>query len=228
MFLKLLAFIYLAAFLSLAVQSTGLVGPNGILPFQDYLKAANNNLGWRARWYFPALFWISASDAALLSSTIAGCILSVLLFFGLWKKATLILLFVLYLSLYHAGQIFLGFQWDILLLETGFLAIFLVDGPTGLVVFLFHWLLFRLRFMSGASKLASGDPSWLGFRALDYYFETQPLPHVGAWFAHHLPEWLLKTGVAFTFFAELIVPFLFSCRGLSACLQQLSLSSYSC
>jgi hypothetical protein len=119
----------------------------------------------------------------------------------------LIGLFVLYLSLYHAGQFFTNFQWDTLLLETGFLAIFLVGGPTLLVIFLFEWLLFRLRFMSGFFKLVSGDPSWSGFTALNHYFETQPLPHIGAWFAHQLPEWMLQTGVGLTFFSELIVPF---------------------
>jgi hypothetical protein len=99
------------------------------------------------------------------------------------------------------------FQWDTLLLECGFLAIFLADAPTRLIVMLFEWLLFRLRFLSGYFKLASGDPSWRDLTALDYYFETQPLPHIGSWYAHQLPQWLLKTGVAFTLFAELVVPF---------------------
>jgi hypothetical protein len=115
--------------------------------------------------------------------------------------------FVLYLSLYHAGQYFTNFQWDTLLLESGFLAIFLVGGPSLLLVFLFEWLLFRLRFMSGYFKLASGDPSWSGLTALNHYFETQPLPHLGSWYVQHLPEWVLKSGVGLTLCSELIVPF---------------------
>lgn len=74
---------------------------------------------------------------------------------------------------------------------------------------MFHWLLFRLRFMSGIGKLASGDPTWSNLTALNYYFETQPLPHVGSWYAHQLPGWLLQTGTALTLFSELIVPFLY-------------------
>jgi len=76
------------------------------------------------------------------------------------------------------------------------------------VVWLFRWLLFRLRFLSGISKLLSGDPTWSGLTALNYYFETQPLPHVGAWYAHQLPEWLLRVGTGATLVVEILVPFL--------------------
>jgi len=103
--------------------------------------------------------------------------------------------------------VFFNFQWDFLLLEAGFLAIFLPYGSP-FILFLLHWVLFRLRFLSGLSKLLSGDESWANFTALKYYFETQPLPHIGAWYAHQLPEWLLRAGVGWTFFVELLVPFL--------------------
>jgi len=207
LFLKLLALIYFAAFMSLAVQIIGLVGPDGILPYQEMLDSQFREEGRNAWWRVPTLFWFSASNRALELVAWAGCALSILLFLGLQRKLVLTLLFVFYLSLFHAGQTFLTFQWDTLLLETGFLAIFLVNGPTRLLIFLYHWLLFRFRFMSGVAKLASGDPAWSSLDALKYYFETQPLPHVISWYAHQLPEWLLKGGVAFTFFSELIVPF---------------------
>jgi len=116
-------------------------------------------------------------------------------------------LFVLYLSLFRVGQIFYNFQWDYLLLEAGFLSIFLTGGPNRLLVFLFHWLLFRLRFLSGLSKILNGDPAWQDLTALRYYFETQPLPHMGSWYAHQLPDGLLRAGTGFTLFVELIVPF---------------------
>ncbi|MBT8440628.1 MAG: lipase maturation factor family protein, partial [Gammaproteobacteria bacterium] len=98
-------------------------------------------------------------------------------------------------------------QWDTLLLEAGFLAMFLTGRPAYLVIFLFHWLLFRLRFMSGLSKLFSDDPSWANLTTLNYYFETQPLAHAGAWYFYQLPEWILQLGVILVFFSELIVPF---------------------
>jgi hypothetical protein len=207
LFLKLLALIYFAAFVSLAVQITGLAGPDGILPFQDLLDRAREVYGQAAWLRLPTLFWFDTSDLALQGVAWLGCVAAVLLLFGVWQRWLLIVLFVLYLSLYHAGQTFLTFQWDTLLLETGFLAIFLSNGPTRLLILLFHWLLFRFRFMSGITKLVSGDPSWSGLTTLNYYFETQPLPHVLAWYAHQLPEWLLKGGVLLTFFSELVVPF---------------------
>ena len=207
LFLRLLAIVYFAAFLSLAGQISGLAGPAGILPFGQFLDHAWQRLGISAWFYFPTVFWLNSSDLALLAGVVLGCGFSLTLFLDLWPRLSLVLLFLLYLSLSKAGQIFLNFQWDYLLLESGFLAIFLVGGPTRLIIFMFHWLLFRLRFMSGFAKLASGDPSWSGFTALNSYFETQPLPHVGAWYAHQLPETLLQAGVALTLFAELVVPF---------------------
>ena len=206
LFLKLLALVYFAAFSSISVQITGLVGSNGILPFENLLDHIFQLHGKAAWLLLPNLFWINSSDFALRLVASLGCFFSLLLFFGVFKKWSLILLFVLYLSIFHAGQTFLTFQWDSLLLEAGFLAIFLVAGPTPFLIFLFHWLLFRLRFMSGISKLASGDPAWSGLTTLETYFETQPLPHVGAWYFHQLPDSLLKAGTVFVFFTELIVP----------------------
>ena len=208
LFIKLLALIYLAAFASLAVQIAGLSGPQGIMPLSQQFDESMQEIGHWAWLWFPTIFWvIEPSDLALQASAWLGVLLSIILLIGIWQRAMLIGTFVLYLSLYHAGQFFTNFQWDTLLLESGFLAIFLVGGPSLLLIFLFEWLLFRLRFMSGYFKLASGDPSWSGFTTLDYYFETQALPHVGAWYFQQLPEWVLQSGVGLTLFSELIVPF---------------------
>ena len=224
LFVKLLALIYFAAFLSLGVQITGLVGANGILPFADLLDYLYKEHGLMAWLYKPTLFWLDSSDFSLKSAAYLGCAVSLLLFAGVKQTWSLIVLFVLYLSLFHAGQIFLTFQWDTLLLEAGFLAIFLSGGPSHLLLFLFHWLLFRLRFMSGISKLVSGDSSWSNLTTLNYYFETQPLPHVGAWYFHQLPEWMLQGGVLLVFFTELIVLSLCFCRVNSVYLQLPQLS----
>jgi len=207
LFIKLLAIIYFAAFLSLGVQITGLVGANGILPFTELLEYLYQNNGVTAWLYKPTLFWFDSSDFSLQAACGLGCVVSLLLLIGIRPAWSLSVLFVLYLSLLHAGEIFLMFQWDTLLLEAGFLAIFLTGRPSHLLLFLFHWLLFRLRFMSGVSKIASGDPSWSNLTTLNYYFETQPLPHAGSWYFHQLPEWLLQSGVVLVLFTELIVPF---------------------
>ncbi len=209
LFLRLLALIYFVAFASLAVQIAGLAGPEGILPLEAYLSDVAADLEPPARWFWlPSLFWLTgASDQMLQGSAYLGALLSLLLLLGRWERPLLILLFLLYLSLYHAGQVFTNFQWDTLLLEAGFLAIFLVGGANRLLILLFEWLLFRLRFMSGFFKLFSGDPSWSGLTTLNDYFETQPLPHTGSWYAQQLPDWLLRSGTGFTLFSELIVPF---------------------
>ena len=207
LFLRLLALIYLAAFVSAALDITGLVGSQGILPAGAYLEQAERRIGEFAWLRLPTLFWLDHSDTSLLLASYAGCLFAVLLLLGWRPLLSTIALFVLYLSLFRVGQMFYNFQWDYLLLEAGFLAIFLTAGPNRLLVFLFHWLLFRLRFLSGLSKLLSDDPTWSSLTTLKYYFETQPLPHIGAWYAHQLPEWLLKTGTAFTLFVELLVPF---------------------
>ena len=207
LFLKLLALVYFAAFFSLGGQITGLVGDNGILPLTALLDYSYQNNGILAWLYQPNIFWFDSSNLSLQLACWSGCVVAVLLFVGIKPVWSLIALFVLYLSLYHAGQTFLTFQWDTLLLESGFLAIFVTRGPSQLLLFMFHWLLFRLRFMSGISKLASDDPSWWNLTTLNYYFETQPLPHFGAWYFHQLPEWILQGGVLLVYFTELIVPF---------------------
>jgi predicted DCC family thiol-disulfide oxidoreductase YuxK len=207
LFLRLLGLIYLAAFVSFGVQALGLIGSQGILPLADELQTMTTQDGTRAWWLYPNVFWLNDSDTAIRIVCGIGVASALLLTLNILTRVMLPLLFVLYLSLVYAGQVFMSFQWDFLLLETGFLAIFLPSG-SAIVIWLMHWLLFRLRFLSGAYKLLSGDESWSGFTALQHYFETQPLPHAGAWFAHQLPDALLRAGVGFTFFVELVVPFL--------------------
>ena len=138
LFIKLLSLIYFVAFLSLFQEITGLVGSHGILPVELMLENASNQFGHSAWLYFPTLFWFNAGDTALLTATMTGCLLSLSLLFGFLPSLSLIALFILYLSLAHAGQIFLNFQWDHLLLESGFLAIFLVKGPIRITILLFH------------------------------------------------------------------------------------------
>ena len=207
LFLKLLALIYFIAFASLSGQIVGLAGADGIQPLHILFENATHAYGAQRFLIYPTLFWLDASDTALKAATWLGCAFSVTLFINFRPRLSLVLLFALYLSLFHAGQIFMNFQWDYLLMEAGFLAIFL-RPDSRIMVFLFRWLLFRLRFLSGLSKIVSGDPAWTGLTALTFYFETQPLPHIGAWYAHHLPVWLLMVGAAATLFIELVVPFL--------------------
>src|SRR6266478_4167932 len=187
-FLRLLGAIYVAAFASLAVQIQGLAGHAGVLPLDDYLDAAHHALGSAAYRLLPTLFWLNPGDVALIAGTIAGVLLGLLVVLDRWTRPALIGLFALYLSYVYAGQDFMTFQWDLLLLEAGFLAIFLTGGSR-IVVWLYRWLVFRYFLLAGVVKLLSGDPTWHTLTALEYHFWTQPLPTPLAWYASQLPPW---------------------------------------
>jgi predicted DCC family thiol-disulfide oxidoreductase YuxK len=206
-FLRLLGAIYVAAFVSLGIQILGLVGQAGILPLGDHLGAARRVLGDTAYRVLPTLFWLDSSDASLLAGCAVGALLGLLVVLNLWTRAALIGLFVLYLSYFYGGQDFTGFQWDLLLLEAGFLAIFLSSGSR-IVIWLYRWFVFRYLFLAGAAKLLSGDPTWRNFTALEYHFWTQPLPTPLAWYAAELPHWLLIGATAATLLVELGIVFL--------------------
>ncbi len=159
-----------------------------MLPIESYLRAAHAlSSATPPTRNLPTLFWLNASDTALVAGTATGMALAVLVTAGIGVRPALIGLFALYLSFTYAGQTFMAFQWDALLLEAGFLAIFLT-GRSRIVVWLFRWLVFRYLFMAGAAKLVSGDPTWRDLTALDYHFETQPLPTPLAWYAAQLPH----------------------------------------
>jgi len=213
-FLRLLGGIFLVAFLSFGAQIDGLIGTKGILPAQDFFQAVSAaGLGSQ---YPSLLWWTGAGDAAIHGWCWAGVASSVLLVLGIAPAANLVFLWAVYLSLTLAGQDFYQFQWDILLLETGFLSIFLAPwkwwtnkaaAPPRLAHFLLIWLLFRLVFESGVVKLSSGDPTWANGTALNYHYFTQPLPTPIAWFAQQLPEWFQRLSVRTTFLIELALPF---------------------
>ena len=206
LFLRLLGAIYLVAFASFGVQAAGLVGSRGILPVTDFLRGAHEYFGVSAYWRVPTLLWLDSGDVFLRVIGIAGVCLSLLLLFGVNARMIRLGLFVLYLSLDTAGQTFMTYQWDALLLEAGFLAVFL--GSEVVIVRLFRWLLCRLMFLSGAVKLLSGDPAWRNFTALPVHYQTQPLPTPLAWYFYQLPQWFQHVSVGFLFFVELVVPLL--------------------
>jgi len=205
-FLRLLGLIYLIAFLSFGMQAGGLIGAHGILPAADFLNAVREYSGSARLWSVPTLLWLNTSDAMILTIWVAGVIFSVLLAAGINFRIVRVVLFLLYLSLVTTGQGFMTYQWDALLLEAGFLTIFL--GSSTLIVKLFRWLLFRLVFLSGAVKLLSHDPLWHNFTALPVHYETQPLPTPVAWYFYQFPPTFQRVSVGFVFCVELLIPFL--------------------
>lgn len=225
-FLRLLGLVHFVAFLSLSTQIGGLVGGEGILPAGEWMHALRQHHGGAAWWQAPTLGWWAASDFALKTYCYSGMIGAALLAAGVLPRLAVGLCWVLYLSLYHLGGVFLGFQWDILLLETTLLAWFLApavwlerplhDPPVPrIALWTLRLLLWKLMFFSGWVKLP--DETWTGLEALRFHFETQPLPHAAAWYAHHLPAVMLQFSVAAMFFIELVAPwFLFLPRRVRA------------
>ena len=223
-FLRLLGFVYLFAFVSLWTQVSGLMGHNGILPVDQFMTGANDffdqkGIGVGRYHILPTFCWLNSSDGFLQFQCIAGVILALLLIVGIAPVPCLVLLWAFYLSLTIVGQDFLGFQWDTLLLETGFLSIFfaplrLLPGlsreapPSRIVLWLLRLLLFKLMFSSGCVKLASGDPAWRHLTALTFHYQTQPLPTWIAWYSNQSPLWFLKFSCAAMFAIELSAPFL--------------------
>ena len=210
LFLRLLGCVYLIAFGSLFIQLRGLYGSRGILAVSTFVAALKKELGGRAFFYFPTVFLFKSSDSFLTGCAVMGMGLALLLMAGILPVQSLILLWILYLSFVSVGQEFLSYQWDALLLETGFMSIFfsIADLPSFLVMFTFWFFIFRFIFSSGWVKLASGDVNWRGLRALVYHYETQPLPNRVAWYLHQLPEPVQRFSTFITLCIELAVPFL--------------------
>jgi hypothetical protein len=147
-------------------------------------------------------------------------VFALLLIAGFAPAATSFLLWIGYLSLYSVARAFLSFQWDILLLETGFAAIFYAPLGAGWprspawarpapppAIWLLRLLLFKLMFSSGVVKLSSGDPTWWNLTALAVHYETTCLPTWTGWWMHQLPLWFHRLSTAGMFAVELVLPF---------------------
>ncbi len=210
LFARAIALIYLIAFASFGRQVRGLIGAQGVQPVTEFFAEVVRQLGPNSFWQVPTIFWWIHSEFGLESIVWGGAVIAGVAAIGRphtsGQKGAFVLLFVYYLSIVNAGQIFMGYQWDFLLLEAGFLAIFL--KPAFPRVWLFRWLLFRLMFESGAMKLLSHDPSWRNLTALAVHYQTQPLATPIAWYMMQLPLWFQKASTAFVFVVELGLPFL--------------------
>ena len=217
-FLRLLGFVYFVAFASLAPQLAALVGSDGLLPAAGYLERAHDLWGREAYVQLPTLLWLWPGDALLAMLCWLGIVLSVAAMAGAAPIAVFLSLWAVYLSLTVAGQDFLFFQWDLLLLETGLLAVLYAPrgwwppietrGPERAAARWLVWgLAFKLTFLSGVTKLLSNDQTWWSLTALRYHYETQPIPTWASWYAHNAPDWFGTMSVGMMFFIELAVPF---------------------
>lgn len=203
-----LGLVYLIAFLATVNQFRPLCGEKGLLPVAQFIR----EIPFRNA---PSIFYLFPRDTAFALFGWIGVLLAILATSGLSERygtgvsmAVWALLWVIYLSFVNVGQTFYRFGWESILLESGFLAIFLgaADSePRAVMIWLFRWVLFRVIFGAGMIKLR-GDPCWRDFSCLSYHFETQPMPNPLSWYFHWLPAWLHRAGVLFNHVVEVGAP----------------------
>ncbi len=125
LFLRALGLIYFSAFFSLIFQIRGLIGPEGILPANQYLQAVAHALGHaRGLWFAPTVLWLSSGPHMLTGLCWVGMIASLLLVLNVWPRGMLVICFICFLSFVSAAQDFSSYQSDGMLLEAGFIAFF--------------------------------------------------------------------------------------------------------
>jgi hypothetical protein len=215
--LRLLGLVYFVAFLSLAQQVRPLIGAHGLLPAHTFLERVATHVGSRGAAFLrlPSVFWLDASDRVLVAGAWFGTALALPVVLGYANALLLAVLWALYLSFIHVGQDWYGYGWEIQLVETGFLAVFLcplLDGrpfprrpPPLPVVWCLRWLVVRIMLGAGLIKLR-GDRCWRDLTCLDFHFETQPIPNPLSRTLHFLPRWTHVAGVLFNHLAELVAP----------------------
>ncbi|WP_406440513.1 lipase maturation factor family protein [Streptomyces sp. NBC_01613] len=209
-FQRALAGLYLVAFLTAALQFRALIGERGMLPVPRFVERVRFRQA-------PSVFQLRFSDRLFAACCWTGCAVAVALIAGLdsrlplWAGMLLWLVpWVLYLSIVNVGQTWYAFGWESLLLEVGFLAVFLGNdevAPPIVVLFLLRWILFRVEFGAGLIKMR-GDACWRKLTCLDHHHETQPMPGPLSWFFHHLPKPLHRVEVAANHVTQLVVPVL--------------------
>ncbi|CBZ55373.1 unnamed protein product [Neospora caninum Liverpool] len=223
-FLRALGFVYFVAFLVAFNQSQGLIGSDGILPAADYVRQMKDSFADAEAWErvkaFPSLFLLfPVTDFWLHAIPFVGMILSLLMALqGASNGFLLFFLWILYQTVNSVGQDWFSFSWESQLLELGFLAIWTSpfwslsrlppSWPTPKVcVWGNRWLLFRVILGSGLIKLRN-DAAWKNLTALDYHFETQPLPNPLSWYFQNQTHGVHAAQVVVTHIVECVLSFL--------------------
>ena len=231
LFLRALGLIYFSAFYSLFWQVRGLIGPDGLLPLDEYLEAVKQIAGASRFWYAPTLFWLSSGSRSLMVLCWMGISLRLLLVLNFWPRAMLVVCLAVFLSFIAALQIFSSYQSDGMLLGAGFVSMFFAPpgcgpgGASGTAIarepVSAAVAVVPIYFESGVVKIASGDPEWRHLTAMDEYYQNGPLPTWIAWYAQHLPHWfhvgtaalvlLSRTGVGVDAFSAAAFPMMLFC-----------------
>ncbi|CAG0918177.1 unnamed protein product [Notodromas monacha] len=224
-FLRGICMVYMFAFTSVYLQIPGLYGRKGISPAHFELQRQPGEDLWSCIRRNPTVLWLSSPLGLDASSgmevlSILGAALGFLGFlsYTFCSAISMLLMWIFYYSIVRVGSTFMHFQWDILLLEAGFIAILMApllkpnrksDVKDDLLLWMVRWLFFRLMFASGVVKLLSNCPTWWGLTALNWHYESQCIPTPLSWYAHQLPDWFQRLSVVVTFVTEIPIPLLF-------------------
>ncbi len=214
-FLRALGAIYFSAFLALVFQIRGMIGAQGILPAGEFLEKVRT-LGALRFWYAPTVLWWGTGNHALMALVWVGLVASVLVVANVAPRLSLAVCFVCFLSFIAVSQDFGQYQSDGMLLEAGFLSLFVAPGGlwpgwgrkslairAAWLLLLWEW--FRIYFESGAVKLLSGDPTWRNLTAMYEYYQNGPLPTWIGWYLQHLPHWFHIATAGATLGMELVL-----------------------
>ncbi|HVW27449.1 MAG TPA: lipase maturation factor family protein [Polyangiaceae bacterium] len=209
LFQRGLAALFVIAFTSALNQFPALLGERGLLPVPRFTAIVPFREA-------PSVFHAHYSDRFFTGVAGTCSILSLLALSGIsemgpWWLSTAVwlALWAGYLSIVNVGQDFYGFGWESMLVEAGFFAAFLGpahQAPSAIPILLLRWILFRTEFGAGLIKLRH-DPCWRELTCLFFHSETQPLPNPVSYYTHALPKPVLKLGVVFSHFVQLLVPF---------------------
>lgn len=218
LFLRLLGALHAVAFLVLVLQGPALLGSHGLLPAASFVERVTSALGTRGAFVrAPSVFFlVGASDGTLTALAWTGLALSILVALGLTNAVVQGVLWAIYLSFVHVGQVFYGYGWEMQLCEIGFLSIFLCPVSTispfprtaapRVPIWASRWLVARIMLGAGLIKLR-GDPCWRDLTCLAYHYETQPIPNPLSFLFHSLPMGAHKAGVLFNHLVEVVAPF---------------------
>jgi lipase maturation factor 1 len=224
LYLRALGVVALCAALSLAVQIDGLTGSGGIQPVGEYLGAVERGAADAQPWLeLPTLLWLAPGDTLQRTLAWAAVALALAVLLDVAPGPALLALWAVYLSLCNAAGVFFAYQWDALLLETLLASALFAPwrlaprppwraradtAPPLAALWLLRLLLFKLLLLSGLVKLTSGDPTWSALTALQFHFESQPLPTWSAYWMHQLPAPVLALACAAVLALELGLPWL--------------------
>lgn len=229
LFLHWLGGVYVVAWVIALRQNKALLGSRGLLPVDDFLAKRAPLEGF---WKRPTLFWAAHKsgapqlDLALDAHALAGLVLAApICATGRATAPQLFALWALYTSIVNVGQRWYAFGWESLLLETGFLAIFLAPlgwgapallAPPAVCVWAFRWLLCRNMLGAGLIKLR-GDSCWRDGTAMESFYETQPIPNPLSRALHRMPRrWHVFETYAGLWLVEILAPLLLLLPGSAA------------